>query len=97
MTKGRDYLCKPVAVPSAEVGDLYVHLASDARQAWLHSPSHEWISVEEKHAHPFLWDYLLRFLDNGEPRWVTKESLRTYNGRVKKAERDARSRKFDLR
>lgn len=43
-----------------------------------------WQVVDEGHPHPQLDGYVLRVLDNAEPRWVTQETWRTYVGRWKR-------------
>lgn len=55
---------------------------------WLRIEPSEWQAVDEGHTHPRLDGYVLRLLDNAEPRWVTQETWRTYVGRWKKSLRD---------
>ena len=51
----------------------------------------EWISVGLHHPHPHLDGYVLNILSNGEPSWVKAETIRTYQGRIKKRERERTS------
>ena len=74
----------PAPIPDAVVGSLYVHKTPDGQENWIRVNDGLWESVQAAHPHPFLKGYVLSFLSNGEPRWVTKESLRTYKGREKK-------------
>lgn len=74
----------PVAPTLAEVGDVYVHKSEGDVQVWLRIENGRWLPVSERHPHPRLKDYVLRLLDNGDPRWVTKDTFRTYLGRRKK-------------
>ena len=74
----------PVAASLADVGDIYVHKSEQDVQIWLRVENGTWLPVYERCSHPRLKDHVLRLLDNGDPRWVTKETFRTYLGRRKK-------------
>ncbi|KAH9931492.1 uncharacterized protein B0H18DRAFT_989616 [Fomitopsis serialis] len=78
----------PVAPAIASVGDLFINYFGDGQiQVWLRRDPPSWTKVNDSHPHPTIEGYVLRILDNGEPRWVTKETYRTYLGRDKKQER----------
>lgn len=47
----------------------------------------QWVSVDNGTDHPYLKGYVLNFCGNGEPSWVKKDTVRTYNGRKKQRER----------
>ncbi|KAH9855121.1 hypothetical protein C2E23DRAFT_857853 [Lenzites betulinus] len=88
-SNGRDLLSTPPDLTAARVGDLYVHTRADgAKQAWLRSGISQWTSIELCHPHPQLRGYILNFCANGEPSWVTKDTMRTYKGRTKKRDKD---------
>ena len=53
-------------------------------QLWLRDCSQAWVPVDALHPHPYMPDYVLYILHNHEPRWVTKDTVRTYRGREKK-------------
>ena len=89
-------LSTPPPLEDADVGVLYVHKTEAQFQAWIKMSDDTWQRVEESHQHPFLKPYVLSFLANGDPRWVTKASLRTYKGRAKKAERERREQTSEL-
>ncbi|KAH9914571.1 uncharacterized protein B0H18DRAFT_125385 [Fomitopsis serialis] len=80
-----------VALPPtiANVGDVYVHKTLGSVQIWLRAASGTWLPIAEQHPHPIITGYVLRLLENGDPRWVTKETFRTYVGRQKKLEQSA--------
>lgn len=85
----RDLLSTPPDVPVARFGDLYIHTCTDgAKQAWVYGANGRWESVETCDAHPFLRGYVLNLCANGEPSWVTKDTMRTYKGRTKKRDKD---------
>ena len=74
---------------SLNPGDLYVHTATgDRRQIWLRTADGRWSAVQLHHPHPYLSGYVLNVLSNGEPSWVTAETIRTYASRVKKRARE---------
>ncbi|KAH9840944.1 uncharacterized protein C8Q71DRAFT_854793 [Rhodofomes roseus] len=73
----------PIAPTIADIGELYVHKTGGKVQVWLRDASATWVSVAEQHPHPVMEGYVLRLLD-GDPRWVKKETYRTYIGRQKK-------------
>ncbi|KAI0323555.1 hypothetical protein GY45DRAFT_1376237 [Cubamyces sp. BRFM 1775] len=84
-SSGSSLLQTPPKIPLARVCDLYVHTsASGDKQAWILASTLEWVSVDLGHPHPYLKGYLLNFCANGEPSWVTKDTVRTYKGRTKK-------------
>ncbi|KAI0691930.1 hypothetical protein C8T65DRAFT_745359 [Cerioporus squamosus] len=89
-SRGEQLLAAPVAIPSSQLhqGDLFVHVATGNRkQVWLWNTD-EWVHVELHHPHPYLRGYVLNILSNGEPSWVTKDTIRTYISRIKKWERE---------
>ncbi|EPS97775.1 hypothetical protein FOMPIDRAFT_1018172 [Fomitopsis schrenkii] len=77
----------PVPPSLALCGDLYVHRSGTDVAMWLRidSESPMWQPVDEGRPHPHMDGYVLRLLDNGEPRWVTQETWRTYVGRWKRS------------
>ncbi|OSD00149.1 hypothetical protein PYCCODRAFT_1469680 [Trametes coccinea BRFM310] len=87
-SNSQSLLPSPLSVPLACFGDLYVHTAPDAKQVWLHTAEKEWKRIDNYHPHPWLPGYVLHFIANGEPRWVTQESLRTYRTRLEKRKRE---------
>ncbi|KAI0701436.1 hypothetical protein C8T65DRAFT_656415 [Cerioporus squamosus] len=93
-TRGDQLLTVPVPIPSSRLrnGDLFVHVATGNRkQVWLWD-AHRWLPVELHHPHPYLREYVLNILANGEPSWVTKDTIRTYIGRLKKRERERKGK-----
>ncbi|KAL1944056.1 hypothetical protein VTO73DRAFT_3874 [Trametes versicolor] len=83
-----DLLQAPPVLSLACLGDLFVHNCNDGtKQAWLCTGPSQWVSVELGQAHPYLKGYVLNFCGNGEPSWVKKDTVRTYNGRKKQRER----------
>ena len=88
---GPGYLQSPAPIPDAAIGALYVHKTPDGNKAWIRIRDGLWDTVQTAHPHPFLKGYVLTFLDNGEPRWIRRESLRTYLGREKKILRETRA------
>lgn len=89
-SRGDQLLTIPIAVPSSQLrlGDLFVHVATGNRkQVWLWNAD-RWVPIELHDPHPYLRGYVLNVLANGEPSWVTKDTIRTYIGRIKKRERE---------
>lgn len=84
----KNFLTEPLLVPLAHFGDLYVHSTLDAKQIWLRSAEQQWTKIDTYHPHPWLPGYQLHFIANGEPRWVTQDSLRTYQTRLAKRKRE---------
>lgn len=79
----------PLSVPAPRYGDLYVHSVDDGSvQVWLRTDASHWDSIDMFHPHPFLRDHVLHILPSREPRWVTKDTVRTYKARAKKRARD---------
>ncbi|KAH9924808.1 uncharacterized protein B0H18DRAFT_1011323 [Fomitopsis serialis] len=74
----------PMAPTLANAGDLYVNKTDEKVQVWLRDVSGVWLPVAERHPHPTIEGYVLRLLDNGDPRWVTRITFRTYLGRQKR-------------
>ncbi|OJT03394.1 hypothetical protein TRAPUB_6011 [Trametes pubescens] len=90
-SSGSDLLPTPPALSLACLGDLYVHNCNDgSKQAWISMGPAQWLSVDLGHDHPYLKGYILNFCGNGEPSWVKKDTVRTYNGRKKQRERKQR-------
>ncbi|RDX51821.1 hypothetical protein OH76DRAFT_1481326 [Lentinus brumalis] len=80
----------PPGIPIARPGELYVHHSKHERkQIWLLDESSAWQSVQLLHPHPYLEEYFLNLCNNGEPSWVTRDTIRTYKGRILKTMRDA--------
>ncbi|KAI0682823.1 hypothetical protein C8T65DRAFT_750041 [Cerioporus squamosus] len=80
----------PPTLSLVKPGDLYIHYSdNETTQAWLRTSAPAWVSVDTLHPHPYLRGYVLNFLKNGEPSWVTKDTVRTYKGRIEKRTRDA--------
>ncbi len=80
----------PPDLREAKVTDLYVHQCGNGtKQVWLLDANRSWLSIDLLHPHPHLEGYMLNLLNNGEPSWVTRETVRTYQGRIMKAARDA--------
>jgi len=80
----------PLEMPQAyeyrlKVADLYVHYSQtqDTYQIWMWSGS-QWTSVDADAHHPVLSGYRLKLSDNGEPSWVTRKTMITDQGRMKK-------------
>ncbi|KAI0738562.1 hypothetical protein C8Q80DRAFT_1124705 [Daedaleopsis nitida] len=87
----------PPVLPQAVIGDLYVHASdNDIKQAWIRTAEPAWLSIELLHPHPYLRGYVLNFQKNGEPSWVTKDTVRTYRGRVQKLAREAKEGNIDF-
>ncbi|KAI0715180.1 hypothetical protein C8Q76DRAFT_795962 [Earliella scabrosa] len=89
-SRGDDLLEAPVAIPTAQLhtGDLFLHTAVGSRkQIWMRSAD-QWTPVEPHQPHPYLAGYVLNILSNGEPSWVTMDTVRTYMSRLKKRERE---------
>ena len=87
-----DLLAKPVAIPSTRLhfGDLYIHYASGQRkQIWMRTADGQWEAIKMYHPHPYLSGYVLNIISNGEPSWVKATTIRTYEGRKKKQQREA--------
>ncbi|TFK79241.1 hypothetical protein K466DRAFT_606294 [Polyporus arcularius HHB13444] len=90
-SRATDVLDVPPTLALAKPGDLYIHTSNNgSKQAWLRATTPTWTSVELLHPHPFLRGYVLNFLKNGEPSWVTKDTVRTYMGRIEKRKREAK-------
>ena len=71
-------------------GDLYVHYsAGDRKQIWLRNAHAQWESINLYHPHPYIAGYVLNIISSGEPSWVKSETIRTYEGRLKKRQREA--------
>lgn len=72
----------PVLPTIAAVGDLFINYYGDHQlQAWTRTDPPEWTKIHPGHAHPIIEGYVLHITDAGEPRWVTKDTYRTYIGR----------------
>ncbi|KAI9070015.1 hypothetical protein FKP32DRAFT_1586433 [Trametes sanguinea] len=79
----------PPSVSASRYCDLYVHsVAGGSVQVWLCDESGTWNPVQMFHPHPYLRGHVLNILPNHEPRWVTKDTARTYKARAKKRVRD---------
>ncbi|OSC96435.1 hypothetical protein PYCCODRAFT_1429094 [Trametes coccinea BRFM310] len=90
-SRGTTYILEPKDVP-ARFGDLYVHTTSNFdQQIWLCDRDLTWHKVTLLHPHPYIAGYVLHMVSNGEPRWVKSATIRTYDGRRKKADREART------
>ncbi|KAI9063731.1 hypothetical protein FKP32DRAFT_1676218 [Trametes sanguinea] len=87
-SSGRKLLSAPLPVRTPRFGDLYVHSTPDAKQMWLRTAEQEWMKIDLYHPHPWLPGYKIHFIANGEPRWVTQDSLRTYQTRREKRRRE---------
>ncbi|TFY53566.1 hypothetical protein EVJ58_g9384 [Rhodofomes roseus] len=72
----------PMPPEEASLADLYTNIYEDQGwhylQIWLRVDPPNWVKVEENYPHPYLEDHVLRILDKGEPRWVTKKTYRKY-------------------
>ncbi|KAH9855537.1 hypothetical protein C2E23DRAFT_882921 [Lenzites betulinus] len=92
-SSGRDLLQTPPELPLSRFADLYVHTSTGgARQAWLRTHALKWASIDLCQPHPYLKGYMFNICTNGEPSWVTKDTIRTYKGRAKKREQDGQVR-----
>ena len=81
------FLEVPPILPDISFGNLYVHEGPDKqKQVWVWSMESSWSSLQVAAPHPYLSNYILIFCSNGEPSWVTKETLRTYRGCIRKRE-----------
>ena len=90
-SSANDLLDHPVPLASTRLnqGDLYVHTATgNRRQVWLWTADGRWMTVQLHHPHPYLKGYVLNILSNGEPSWVTSDTIRTYLSRIKKRARE---------
>lgn len=74
----------PVPPTVAQLGDLYIHRFGTELQVWMCAAPPAWEPIKQGHPHPTVKGYVLRILDNAEPRWVTEDTWRTYVGRWKK-------------
>lgn len=68
---------------AARESDVFVHVHDVGRQIWLRSPSSAWLSIQCGHQHPLLATHRLILNANGEPRWVTRQTMVTYASREK--------------
>ena len=83
----------PPTIPTASPGELYVHISKNGyKQVWLLDDSSSWQSAPLFQPHPYLEDYVLNVCSKGEPSWVTRDTVRTYKGRISKEKRDAAKR-----
>ncbi|OSD08122.1 hypothetical protein PYCCODRAFT_1463358 [Trametes coccinea BRFM310] len=91
-SRGTTYILEPGDTP-ARFGDLYVHTTSNFdHQIWLRERDLKWRKITLLHPHPYLAGYVLHMISNGEPRWVRSATIRTYDGRQRKAEREKAER-----
>jgi hypothetical protein len=72
-----------VGTGAAHEFDVFVHVHDVGRQIWLKSPSSAWLSIQCGHQHPLLATHRLILNANGEPRWVTRQTMITYASREK--------------
>ena len=89
-SSGPQSLDSPPAMPQAydhplRIADLYVHhgWTEDTFQTWMWS-GRQWTEVGVDTLHPLLSGYHLKLLDNGEPSWVTRKTMITDQGRMKR-------------
>ena len=89
-SSGAQSLDSPPAMPQAydhplRIADLYVHhgWTEDTFQTWMWS-GRQWTEVGVDTLHPLLSGYHLKLLDNGEPSWVTRKTMVTDQGRMKR-------------
>ena len=89
-SSGPQSLDSPPVMPQAydhplRIADLYVHhdWTEDTFQIWMWSES-QWTEVGVDTLHPLLSGYHLKLLDNGEPSWVTRKTMITDQGRMKR-------------
>ncbi|KZT71944.1 hypothetical protein DAEQUDRAFT_736433 [Daedalea quercina L-15889] len=80
MSKGALLASVPIPPAIARLAELYVHVVEGQRkpQVWLRVEPPAWVVIGERHPHPIMEGYVLRLLDNYEPRWVTKKTYGTY-------------------
>ncbi|KAI0693310.1 hypothetical protein C8T65DRAFT_744773 [Cerioporus squamosus] len=91
-SRADDLLAAPPSIQPSQVrfGDLYIHYsAGDRKQIWLRTADACWEAVNLYHPHPYIPGYVLNVISSGEPSWVKAETIRTYEGRLKKRQRDA--------
>ena len=84
---GHGHLTTPPPLKNVHKNDLYVHKTQDGQQAWIRLSGDIWAPVERDYPHPSLRGYVLTFLKNGDPRWITKASLQKYKDRENRARR----------
>lgn len=71
-----------------DTGDLFIHkLSQDQTRVWLWSAQRVWHRLQEGDPHPYLEDYVFQMLKSGEPSWVTRKTVVTYMGRVKRQQK----------
>jgi hypothetical protein len=71
-----------------DIGDLFIHRFSrDTTRVWLWSAQRTWHRLQEGDTHPYLEDYVFQMLKSGEPSWVTRKTVVTYLGRVKRQQK----------
>ncbi|RPD72397.1 hypothetical protein L226DRAFT_573146 [Lentinus tigrinus ALCF2SS1-7] len=91
-SRADDLLAAPPFIEPSQIrfGDLYVHYTpGDRKQIWLRTADARWETIELYHPHPYITGYVLNIVSSGEPSWVKSETIRTYEGRLKKRRRDA--------
>jgi hypothetical protein len=68
----------------AQENDVFVHIhGTGERQIWLKGLRDFWQPIQCGHIHPSLPSYRLIVNVNGEPRWVTRQTMVTYASRGK--------------
>ncbi|KAF8325701.1 hypothetical protein F5887DRAFT_1085302 [Amanita rubescens] len=72
-----------VGAGAAQESDVFVHVHDFGRQIWLRSPSSAWLPIQCGHQHPLLATHRFILNANGEPRWVTRQTMVTYASREK--------------
>lgn len=79
---------RPIDQPGVDGGtgqesDVFVHIHGFGKQIWLRSRSGTWLPIQCGHRHPLLDTHRLVLNGNGEPRWVTRQTMVTYASREK--------------
>lgn len=70
----------PVVEEDTAPGAVFQHCNTVMKtlQTWIHFGSNDWRLAQEGMAHPTLDDRFLWWRNNGNPSWITSETLRGY-------------------
>ena len=76
-------LSKPPSIKGIIPNDLFIHNVSGEIQIWLWTAKGDWRHVIVGEPHPLLPTHCL-IINNGKPRWVTRQTVATYACRGKR-------------